>query len=67
MVLIADETSLRPDVHLFSTRYLKNGALHFIKVIEYNNINFNCKIVEDEDGKDDGKKRVPNLKEEAKK
>ena len=47
--------------------YLEDGAPYFIEVIEYNNISFDYKIVEDEDGKEDSKEAVTNSEEETSK
>lgn len=67
MALIPDETLLRLSVHILSMEYLEDGVFCFTEVTEYDNIGFDHKVVEDEDGKEDGKKRVTNSEEEASK
>lgn len=67
MIFIFDKTLLRLDIYILSTRYLKNRAPCFFKVTEHNNICFDYKIIEDENGKEDGKEMVTNLEEEASK
>lgn len=62
-----NKTLIRLSVHILLKRYLEDGALWFTKVIEYNNIGFDCKIFEDENSKKDSKKAVTNLEEEASK
>ena len=58
---------LRLAAHNLSIGYLENGAPCFIKAIEYDNISFDCKVVEDEDGEEDGKEIVTNSEEDASK
>ena len=67
MALILDKTLLTLGVHILSTEYLEDKASYFTKVIEHDNIGFDCKVVKDEDGKEDSKKAVTNLEEEARK
>ena len=64
---ILDETLLRLGLHILSMGYLENGAPPFTNVIEHDNIGFDCKIVENEDGEKDGKEAVINSEEEASK
>lgn len=58
---------MRLDVHILSIGYLKDKALCFTKVTEHNNIGFNRKVVENENGKKDGKETVINSEEEMSK
>ena len=67
MTLILDKTLLRLGVHISSIRYLEDGTSHFTKVTKHNNINFDCKVFNNEDGKKDGKEAVTNSEEEASK
>lgn len=67
MAFIPNEILLRLGVHILSTGYLKNGASCFTKVTKYDNIGFDHKVVENENGKKDGKKAVINSEEEASK
>lgn len=67
MAHISDQTLLRLGVHILSTVYHEDEASHFTKVTEYNNIGFDHKVVEDEDGKKDSKKTITNLAKEANK
>ena len=50
-----------------STGYLKDEAPCFIEVIEYDNTGFDHKVVEDKDGKEDGKEVVTDSEEETSK
>ena len=47
--------------------YLEDKAYHFTKVTEHNNIGFDYKVIEDEDGKEDSKEVITNLEEETSK
>lgn len=47
--------------------YQEDEAICFIKVTKHDNISFNCKVVENEDGEKDVKEAVINLEEEANK
>ena len=67
MALISDETLLRLDVHILSMMYYEERAFHFIKATKYNNISFDRKVVENENGKKDSKKTITNLEKEANK
>ena len=67
MTLIPDETLLGLGLHILSTGYLEDGALCFNEVTEHDNTGFNSKVVEDEDGEEDGKEVVTNSEEEASK
>ena len=67
MALDPNKALLRLRFHISSMEYLENGVLCFIEVIEDNNISFDRKMVEDEDGKEDGKEAVTVLEEEASK
>lgn len=67
MALISDETLLRLGFHISSTGYLKDGALCFTEVSEYDNTGFDCKVVEDEDGEEDSKEAVTDSEKEASK
>lgn len=58
---------MRLGIYILCTGYLENRAPYFSKVTEHNNINFNRKIVEDEDNKEDGKEAVTNSEEETSK
>ena len=58
---------MRLGLHISSTEYLKNGAPYFTKIIELDNTGFDCKVVEDEDGKKDGKEAVTISEEEVSK
>ena len=55
---ILDEILLRLGLHISSTGYLEDGAPRFTEVTEYNNTSFSRKVVEEEDGKEDGKEAV---------
>lgn len=55
MILIPDESLWRLGVHILSTEYLEDGAFSFIAVTEHDNISFDHEVVEDEDGKENGK------------
>lgn len=48
-------------------RYLEDGVPNFTKMTKDNNIGFDCKVIEDEDGKEDGKEAFTNSEEEARK
>lgn len=48
-------------------KYLKDGVSYFIKITEHNNIGFDCKVIENKDGKKDGKETITNSKEEISK
>lgn len=63
MALFPDETLLRLDIYILSKRYFEDGALCFTGVFEQDNIDFDCKVVEDENAKEDDKEAVTNLKE----
>ena len=65
--VISDETLLRLDLHISSTRYLENRASHFTKVTEHDNTSFDRKVFDDENGKKDGEETVTNSEEEASK
>lgn len=65
--LISDQTLLKLGLHILSMEYLEDGASYFTKVTKYDNIGFNHKAVEDEDGEEDSKEAVTNLDEEASK
>lgn len=67
MVYIADETLLKLDVHILFMGYQKDEAICFTKVTKYDNIGFNCKVVENEDSEKDVKETVIDLEEEASK
>ena len=67
MALIPDETLLRLDLHILSTGYLEDRATRFTKFTEYNNSSFDHKVVEDEDGKEDGEEVVTDSEEEVSK
>ena len=45
--------------------YLEDVDPRFIKVNEYDNTGFDRKMVEDEDGEEDGKETVTDSEEEA--
>lgn len=45
MALISDEILLILGVYILSLRYLEVKAFCFIKVIKYNNFNFDCKAI----------------------
>lgn len=47
--------------------YLENAAPCFIKVIEHNNIGFDHKVVEDKNGKQDGKEAITDSEKEINK
>ena len=65
--LIPDKTLLRLSVHILSTGYLENFVFCFIEVTEHYNIGFNCKVVKNEDGKEDSKEAVINSEKKASK
>lgn len=67
ITLILDKVLLRLAIHILSIKYLKNKALYFIIVIEYNNPGFNRKIIEDKNSKENGKKAVTNSKKKKQK
>lgn len=67
MALIPYKTLLRLDLHILFTGYLENGSSCFIKVTEHDNIDFDHKILEDEDSKKDSKKAVINSEEKTRK
>ena len=67
-ILISNEILLRLVVYISSIGYLENGTPCFIEVTEYDNISFDSKVVEDEDGKKElGKKAVIDSEEKASK
>lgn len=45
-------------------RYLKDKVSYFIDLTEHDNIGFDCKVVKDENGKEDGEEAVIDSKEE---
>ena len=47
--------------------YLEDRVPCFTKVTKHNNIGFDRKVVEDEDGEEDGKETVIELKQETSK
>lgn len=65
--LISDKTLLRLGLHILSTEYLEDGAPHFTKVTKHDNTGFDCKVVSDEDGEENGKETVTNSEEEVSK
>ena len=67
MALIPDETLLRLGLHILSIGYLEDRALCFTEVTEHDNTGYNRKMVEDEDGEEDGKEAVTDLEEEVSK
>lgn len=67
MILIFDETLLRLGVQILSTGNLEDEGSRFTKVTEYNNIDFDRKMLKDKNGKEDGKEVVTNLEEKASK
>lgn len=67
MAPILEEALLRLGIYISSTRYLEDGASCFTKVTKYNNIDFDCEVVEDENGKEDGKEAVTNSEEKTSK
>lgn len=67
MILILGETFIRLDVHILSMEYLEDETCCFNKVTKHKNINFERKVVEDEDGKEDSKEAITNLEKEANK
>lgn len=60
MTLISDEILLILGVYILFLRYLEVKVFCFIKVIKYNNFNFDCKAIKNKDGKKNGKKIVTN-------
>ena len=67
MALILDEILLRLGLHISSTGYLEDGAPRFIEVTEYDNTGFDRKVVEDEDGEEDGEEVVTDSEKKASK
>ena len=67
MALISDETLFRLSLYILFMGYLEDGAFRFTEVTEYDNIDCDRKIVEDEDSKEDNKEAVTNSEEEASK
>ena len=67
MALISNEILLRIGLHILSTGYPEDGALCFTKVTEHENTGFDCKVVADEDGKEDGEEAVTNSEEKTSK
>ena len=67
MALILGETILRLGFHISSTRYLEDGASCFTEVIEHDNIGFDRKVVENENGAEDSKEAVIDSEEGASK
>lgn len=47
--------------------YLKNKTSCFTKIIEYNNIFFDNKVVEDKNGKEDRREAISDLEEKRSK
>ena len=58
---------MRLGLHISSTGYPEDRTFCFTKVTEHNNTSFNYKVVEDEDGKKDGKEAITDSKEETSK
>lgn len=48
-------------------KYLKDGTFYFIKIIEYDNLDFIYKMIKDKICKKDSKKMDTNLEEEVSK
>ena len=65
--LIPDKTVLRLGIHISSMRYLEDEAFCFTEVTKYDNIGFDHKVVQVEDGKEDGKETITDSEEEASK
>lgn len=67
MTLILNKTLLRLGVYILSIEYLEDRAFYFTKVTEYDNSNFDCKVIEDENSEEDGIEAVTNSKENVSK
>lgn len=67
MTLILNKTLLRLGVYILSIEYLEDGTFYFTKVTEYDNSNFDCKVIEDENSEEDGIEAVTNSKENVNK
>ena len=49
--LFSNKTLLKMGVHILSIRYLEDEPFCFTKITKYDNLSFDNKVVEDEDGK----------------
>lgn len=58
---------MRLSIHILCIKYLEDRDFYFIKIFKYNNISFDCKIIEDEDSKEDDKKTVTDLEKKTSK
>lgn len=65
--LIPNKILLRLGLYILSIRYLEDGAFCFTKVIKHDNIGFDRKMVDNENGKEDGKEAVTNSEVEVRK